>query len=217
MGFDIMHLNLHKTFSTRMAAASGRRSDRVRGVLRQYLPAPPSRTRRRRQPEVRRAPATRWGPDPSFWGNFGVLLEHSGHQVLGAEGLRRVAENARVDANYLRVRCETRTTQVRPTCMHEVVLRGTGFRKYGVRRSMGERLMDYGCIHDDLFPLIVEARMIEPTSAEPREPRRFHRCDVRASRRWKIPTHPASPHADARAPLDEGLAARVLELTWKST
>ena len=224
MGFDIMHLNLHKTFSTPHGGGGpGAGPIGVRGVLRQYAPGP--RLERARDGSLRFAPAPpdAVGPIHSYWGNFGVLLRALTYiRSLGAEGLRRVAENAVLNANYLRVRLRDRfDVKYDLPCMHEVVLRGTAFKKYGVKTlDVAKRLMDYGLHPPTIyFPLIVEdALMIEPTECETRESldhfiESMHRIHQEMQENPEVILQ--APHATPVRRLDEGLAARALELTWK--
>jgi glycine dehydrogenase subunit 2 len=224
MGFDVMHLNLHKTFSTPHGGGGpGAGPIGVRGVLRRYLPGP----------RLERAPdgTLRWGAAPpgavgpvhSYWGNFGILLRALTYvKMHGRDGLRRVAENAVLNANYLRVRLRGayEVKYDRP-CMHEVVLRGTAFRKHGVKTlDVAKRLMDYGLHPPTIyFPLIVEdALMIEPTETENRESL-DHFVDAMLAIRQEMVENPEvilqAPHVTPVGRLDEGLAARQLDLTWK--
>jgi glycine dehydrogenase subunit 2 len=146
----------------------------VRGVLRRYLPAPRLERGADGRLNFTAAPPEAVGAIHSYWGNFGVLLRALTYiKSLGAEGLRRVAENAVLNANYIRVRLQdVYDVKYDRMCMHEVVLRGSGFRKYGVKTlDVAKRLMDYGLHPPTIyFPLIVEdALMIEPTECESRE------------------------------------------------
>jgi glycine dehydrogenase subunit 2 len=224
MGFDVMHLNLHKTFSTPHGGGGpGAGPIGVRGRLREYLPAP----RLERDPDgnlrLGGAPGGAVGSVHSFWGNFGVLLRAYAYILsLGGAGLRRVAENAVLNANYLRagLRVDFDIKYDRP-CMHEVVLRGTPFRKFGVKTlDVAKRLMDYG-IHPPTiyFPLIVEdALMIEPTECETRETLDDFVAAMRRIRREMEETPEVilrAPHATPVGRLDEARAARQLELVWE--
>ncbi len=223
MGFDIMHLNLHKTFSTPHGGGGpGAGPIGVRGVLRRYIPGP----------RIERDAGGRfcWGPAPdgavgsihSYWGNFGILLRALTYvKSNGSDGLRRIAENAVLNANYLRAKLRhAYDVKYERPCMHEVVLRGTGFRKFGVKTlDVAKRLMDYG-IHPPTiyFPLIVEdALMIEPTECETLETLDQF-VDAMLEIRREMEENPEvilqAPHTTIVRRLDEGLAARNLELTW---
>jgi len=225
MGFDVMHLNLHKTFSTPHGGGGpGAGPIGVSGVLKQYMPGP--RVERAADGTFRwaDAPAGAVGAIHSYWGNFGILLRALTYiKSNGCDGLRRIAENAVLNANYLRARLQDAfdVKYDRP-CMHEVVLRGTGFRKYGVKTlDVAKRLMDYGLHPPTIyFPLIVEdALMIEPTESETRETLDDFVAAMHAIRR-EMEENPEvvlqAPHTTLVRRLDEGLAARNLELTWRS-
>jgi len=223
MGFDVMHLNLHKTFSTPHGGGGpGAGPIGVSGVLRQYLPGP--RLERAANGTLRwqasRAGAV--GPIHSYWGNFGILLRALTYiKSNGCDGLRRIAENAVLNANYLRARLrDSFDVKYERPCMHEVVLRGTGFRKYGVKTlDVAKRLMDYGLHPPTIyFPLIVEdALMIEPTECETRESLDDF-VDAMLAIRREMEERPEvvtqAPHTTLVGRLDEALAARNLELTW---
>jgi glycine dehydrogenase subunit 2 len=224
MGFDVMHLNLHKTFSTPHGGGGpGAGPIGVRGVLRRYLPGPRLVRSAAGQLSWTAAPPEAVGPVHSYWGNFGVLLRALTYvKSLGSDGLRRVAENAVLNANYLRARLRGpyEVKYDRP-CMHEVVLRGTAFKKYGVRTlDVAKRLMDFGMHPPTIyFPLIVEdALMIEPTECETRESLDGF-VDAMLRIRREMEDDPEvirqAPHTTPVKRLDEGLAARNLELVWK--
>jgi len=224
MGFDVMHLNLHKTFSTPHGGGGpGAGPIGVSGVLRKYLPAPRLERRPDGKLHFAAAPPEAVGPVHSYWGNFGILLRALTYiKSNGAEGLRRIAENAVLNANYVRVGLQgTYDVKYDRMCMHEVLLRGNGFRKYGVKTlDVAKRLMDYGLHPPTIyFPHIVEdALMIEPTECESRESLDYFIMAMRRIRQ-EMEENPAvileAPHVTPVRRLDEGLAARVLELTWK--
>jgi glycine dehydrogenase subunit 2 len=224
MGFDVMHLNLHKTFSTPHGGGGpGAGPIGVRGVLRRYLPGPRLECAADGTLRFADAPAGAVGPIHSWWGNFGVLLRALTYiKMHGHDGLRRIAENAVLNANYLRARLRGayEVKYDRP-CMHEVVLRGNGFRKHGVKTlDVAKRLMDYGLHPPTIyFPLIVEdALMIEPTEDESRESL-DHFADAMLRIRQEMVENPeiilSAPHSTPVRRLDEGLAARQLDLVWR--
>ena len=172
MGFDVMHINLHKTFSTPHGGGGpGAGPIAVTETLAPYLPGP----------VVARAsdgtfgfvrPERSIGRVRSFAGNFGVLVRaYTYVRALGGEGLTEVAEQAVLSANYLKeLLRDAWPLAFDRTCMHEFVLSGGQMRKStGVRTlDVAKRLLDYG-IHPPTvyFPLIVdEALMIEPTETE---------------------------------------------------
>ncbi len=178
MGFDVLHYNLHKTFSTPHGGGGpGAGPVGVVAELAPYLPGPVvDREMSEEGPRyVWRMPERSIGRVKSFWGNFGVLVRaYTYIRMLGAEGLRAVAENAVLNANYLQARLKG----VYPipygerTCMHEFVMQGKIEGASGIRAlDISKRLIDYG-FHPptNYFPLIVpEALMIEPTETESKD------------------------------------------------
>ncbi|HYF00294.1 MAG TPA: aminomethyl-transferring glycine dehydrogenase subunit GcvPB, partial [Planctomycetota bacterium] len=174
-GIDVMHFNLHKTFSTPHGGGGpGSGPVACKKLLEPYLPLP----RVVREESRFRFDANRpksIGRVKSFWGNVGMHIRaYTYIRYHGAEGLRRNAEQAVLNANYLlsRLRGHFKVAYDRP-CMHEFVLDGTPLlKKTGVRTlDVAKRLLDYGMHPPTIyFPLIVhEALMIEPTETENRE------------------------------------------------
>lgn len=172
MGFDAMHFNLHKTFSTPHGGGGpGAGPVVVSDALAPFLPGPvPVRAADGSIELVE--PALSIGRMRSSWGNFGVLIRAWTYiRGLGGFGIRSASADAVLSANYLRVALqETYDVAVDRICMHEFVLTGTRFKKdYGVRTlDVAKRLLDFG-IHPPTvyFPLIVdEALMVEPTETD---------------------------------------------------
>jgi glycine cleavage system P protein (glycine dehydrogenase) subunit 2 len=171
MGFDVMHLNLHKTFSTPHGGGGpGSGPVLCSKRLAPFLPLPrivreANGYRRRWESE------NSIGMVSSFGGNFGVYLRAYLYSILhGNYGLRRVAEQAVVNANYLKEGLSRTFTLPFPQpCMHEFVLQADNYLSQGVRAlDIAKRLLDYG-IHPPTvyFPLIVkECLLIEPTECE---------------------------------------------------
>jgi glycine dehydrogenase subunit 2 len=167
-GIDVMHFNLHKTFST-PHGGGGPGAGMVAAVkeLAPFLPGPLAR-RRAGKYELA-MPEKSIGRLKAFYGNFGVLVRAYCYvRMQGAEGLRRIAENSVLNANYLRARLE-KTYKLKYTrpCMHEFVAMGDVAP--GIRTlDIAKRLIDYGFHPPTIyFPLIVpEALMIEPTETE---------------------------------------------------
>lgn len=172
MGFDALHINLHKTFSAPHGGGGpGAGPVCVTETLAPYLPGP--------VPYLRddgsygfAEPARSIGRVRSFYGNFGILVRAYAYvRALGGEGLREVSEQAVLSANYLkeRLRCAYDLPYDR-MCMHEFVLSGSRQkREHGVRTlDVAKRLLDHGFHPPTVyFPLIVEeALMIEPTETE---------------------------------------------------
>jgi glycine dehydrogenase subunit 2 len=189
LGFDVMHYNLHKTFSTPHGGGGpGAGAVGVAAQLVDYLPGPivvrsaggGQGAGGRRQEAG--GGAFRWHMPPksigrvkAFYGNFGILVRaYTYIRMHGAEGLRAVSENAVLNANYLQARLKG----VYPiphgdrTCMHEFVAQGILESATGIRTmDIAKRLMDFGSHPPTVyFPLIVpEALMIEPTETESKE------------------------------------------------
>ncbi len=167
-GIDVMHFNLHKTFST-PHGGGGPGAGMVAAVreLAPFLPGPIAGRSAGKYELV--MPEKSIGRLKAFYGNFGVLVRAYCYvRMQGAEGLCRVAENSVLNANYLRARLE-KTFKLKYTrpCMHEFVAMGDVAP--GIRTlDIAKRLIDYGFHPPTIyFPLIVpEALMIEPTETE---------------------------------------------------
>ncbi|MEW6724001.1 MAG: aminomethyl-transferring glycine dehydrogenase subunit GcvPB [Bacillota bacterium] len=173
MGFDVIHLNLHKTFGT-PHGGGGPGSGPV-GVKQELLPFLPVPVVVRRDDgyalDYDRPQSI--GRVHAFYGNFGVVVKAWAYILsLGPDGLRQVSEDAILNANYL-------LKKLRPhfdlpydrICKHEFVLSGRRQAKLGVHTAdMAKRLLDFGVHAPTIyFPLIVEeAIMIEPTETEPK-------------------------------------------------
>ena len=176
MGFDALHINLHKTFSTPHGGGGpGAGPVCVTDELAEFLPGPLVG----QDPEDRTyhfiTPQNSIGRVKSWYGNFGVLVRaYTYIRALGASGLRLSAEQAVISANYLRTQLRDEFNVVHDrACMHEFVMSGSRQKKEsGVRTlDMAKRLLDYGFHPPTIyFPLVVEeAMMIEPTETEPLE------------------------------------------------
>jgi glycine dehydrogenase subunit 2 len=170
-GIDVMHFNLHKTFST-PHGGGGPGAGMVGAVakLKDFLPGPLAVLEGGKYRMV--MPDKSIGRMKSFYGNFGVLVRaYTYVRMLGARGLRRLAENAVLNANYLKVLIEgTYPVKYPRRCMHEFVAMGDIAE--GVHTlDVAKRLIDYGFHPPTIyFPLIVsEALMIEPTETEDKE------------------------------------------------
>lgn len=175
MGFDVVHLNLHKTFSTPHGGGGpGAGPICVTAELAPFLPGPlvveEDEVYRLEWPEGRPAIHTHLG-------NVGVHLRALAYILrLGEEGLRRVSDLAVLNANYLLKRLTGKgvlKVDHAAECLHEFIATGRDWkREYGVRTlDIAKRLLDYGVHAPTIyFPLIVEeALMIEPTETESKE------------------------------------------------
>ncbi len=222
VGFDIMHVNLHKTFST-PHGGGGPGSGPVGVVegLSDFLPVP--RVVKEGDSFTLSYESEKTiGKVHSFMGNFNVMVKAYAYiRSLGAEGLRGVAENAIINANYLMSRLKKTFDLKYPgPCMHEFVLSGRNLKKYGVRTTdVAKRLLDYGLHAPTVyFPLIVEeALMIEPVETESRESVE-HFAEVMEKIAEEAKTNPELLHeAPVTTPvrrLDEARAARNPDLCW---
>jgi len=173
IGFDVMHFNLHKTFST-PHGGGGPGSGPVGVVekLKPFLPIPMVGKNENGYYLDYSHETTSLGKVHSFYGNFAVLVRAYIYiKMLGAKGLRRVSENAILNANYLMKRLSPYFhIQHQEYCMHEFVMDGTKQKKEnGVSTlDIAKRLLDKGFHAPTVyFPLIIpEAMMVEPTETE---------------------------------------------------
>ncbi len=222
-GFDALHINLHKTFSTPHGGGGpGSGPVCVSAELAKYLPGPVA-VRLDDGSFDTAMPAESIGRMRGFLGNFGVLVRAYAYvRALGGEGLTEVAEQAVLSANYLKSRLSGAfDLPYDRICMHEFVLSGAGLkREHGVRTlDIAKRLLDYGFHPPTIyFPLLVdEALMIEPTETEPLEA-----MDAFADAMLAIAEEAAAcPESLHEAPfttpvrrLDEARAARTPVLRW---
>lgn len=174
MGFDVVHLNLHKTFSTPHGCGGpGAGVVGVNEKLIDFLPVPLVIKKQgyfHFDYKVKHS----IGRLRAFYGNFGVLVRAYAYILrLGKQGLLRVAHNAVVNANYIKERLKDSYEVAYPkTCMHEVVFSCSRQKERGASAmDIAKRLIDYG-IHPPTmyFPLIVkEALMVEPTETESKQ------------------------------------------------
>lgn len=193
LGFDVMHFNLHKTFSTPHGGGGpGAGPVGCAATLAPFLPGPivaeeqvpvehehdDTCDHAHEDEEAYRyyweMPAQSIGRMKAFYGNFGICVRaYTYVRMLGAKGLREVSENAVLNANYLLARLKgVYPLPYDRTCMHEFVLSGVLPNAPSVHTmDIAKRLMDYGYHPPTVyFPLIVpEAIMIEPTETESKQ------------------------------------------------
>ncbi len=174
MGFDIVHLNLHKTFSTPHGGGGpGAGPIGVTEKLKDFLPVPVVNFNGKKYFFDYDLKDT-IGKVKAYYGNFGVLVRaYTYILMMGGRGLRQVSQDAVLSANYLREKLKkTYKLPYDRICMHEFVLSGDIQKELGVNTmGIAKRLMDAD-IHPPTvyFPMIVhEAMMIEPTETESRE------------------------------------------------
>jgi len=223
LGFDVFHLNLHKTFSTPHGGGGpGAGPIAVTSRLAPYLPAPHVRRDERGGLSLS-TPERSIGRLGMFHGNFGVLVRAYAYiRSLGADGLRAISEAAVLNANYVqaRLRGVYRLPYDR-RCMHEVVFSGSRQKAKGARTlDIAKRLIDYGFHPPTIyFPLIVdEAMMIEPTESESKETLDEF-CDAMLAIAREVEESPelvrAAPETTPIGRLDEATAARKPVLRWR--
>ncbi|WP_430785310.1 aminomethyl-transferring glycine dehydrogenase subunit GcvPB [Virgibacillus flavescens] len=174
MGFDVVHLNLHKTFTgPHGGGGPGSGPVGVSKELEPYLPKPLLvKTEDGYTFEYDRPNSI--GRVKPYYGNFGINLRaYTYIRTMGAEGLKKVSEYAVLNANYMMRKLEKEFDLPYPQhCKHEFVLSGKRQKKLGVRTlDVAKRLLDYGYHPPTIyFPLNVEeAIMIEPTETESKE------------------------------------------------
>lgn len=224
MGFDVVHVNLHKTFGTPHGGGGpGAGPVGVKAHLADFLPHPLAA----RQGDTYRFDYDRplsIGKVKNFYGNYSVIVKaYTYIKSLGGEGLKEACQHAVLNANYLR--CQLRDVYHIPQdrlCKHEFVATSKNQASKGVTTlDIAKRLIDYGYHPPTVyFPLIVhEAIMIEPTETESKE-----RLDdfvqtmkviaLEAADLPELVIH--APHDAAIKRVDEVTAARKPILKWEA-
>jgi glycine dehydrogenase subunit 2 len=223
-GADVMHLNLHKTFSTPHGGGGpGSGPVAVKRILEPYLPSP----------TVEKSPDGKFhlnydrpksiGRVRAFMGNFGMAVRALAYMLAnGPEGLRQTTEDAVLTANY--VRSQLRDSYDLPydrPCMHECVFSDRRQAAHGVRTGdIAKRLIDYGFHpYTTSFPLIVPgALMIEPTESAGKEELDAF-IDALQAIAEEVERDPQivlkAPYTTRVTRLDEVAAARKPVLRWK--
>ncbi len=228
MGFDIVHFNLHKTFSTPHGGGGpGAGPVGVKQALAPFLPFPLIERRATAQGDrfqFEKNRKTAVGRVHSFYGNFGILLRaYTYIRRLGAEGLLDISRNTILNANYLKKQLEADYAipyGARP-CMHEFVVSAKQFKSQGVHAwDIAKRLMDYGFYPPTInFPLIVEeALMIEAPESESKETLdRFAKAMHAICGEIKEDPEKViqAPHTCVIKRVDETLAARQLNVRYQ--
>ncbi|WP_085993580.1 aminomethyl-transferring glycine dehydrogenase subunit GcvPB [Oceanobacillus senegalensis] len=216
MGFDIVHLNLHKTFTTPHGGGGpGAGPVGVKKELIPYLPVP--RIEKDGENYVLNSDyPLSIGRVKGYHGNFGILVRaYTYIRTMGPEGLRQVSEGAVLHANYLRKKLEEHfDSPYKQLCKHEFVLSGSRQKKLGVRTlDMAKRLLDFGYHPPTIyFPLNVEeGLMIEPTETESKETMDAF-ADAMIQIAKEVEENPGivldAPHTTIVGRLDEVQAAR---------
>ena len=224
-GFDCMHLNLHKTFSTPHGGGGpGCGAIGLKSHLEPFLPMPVVRRNAGGKVCLETARPHSIGRVSAFFGQF--LMEVRALTYLlafGKEHMGDIARHAVLNANYVKARVAhvLPAAHNRP-CMHECVLTAQQYKKVGVRAlDISKRLIDYG-FHPptNYFPLIVpEAIMIEPTETECKEVLDQF-CDALIAICGEAMSDPDllhdAPTSQIVGRVDEAMAVKNLDVRWKS-
>jgi glycine dehydrogenase subunit 2 len=224
LGFDVIQLNLHKTFSTPHGGGGpGSGPVGVSAKLVDYLPVPRI---------IKSGNGYNWsdkfpntiGRVRAFYGNFNVVVKaYTYIRSIGAEGLKHATEMAVLNANYIKEKLKPYfDLPYDRVCMHECVFSGNRqVAESGVHTTdIAKRLIDYGYHPPTIyFPLIVpEAIMIEPTETESKETLDTF-CDAMIAIAAEAKENPQrvkeSPLSTPVSRLDEVLAARKPDVAWK--
>ena len=216
MGFDVVHLNLHKTFTgPHGGGGPGSGPVGVKADLIPYLPKPVL---------VKEESGYRFdyerpqsiGRVKPYYGNFGINVRaYTYIRTMGPDGLKQVSENAVLNANYMMRRLQDAfVLPYTQHCKHEFVISGKKQKKLGVRTlDMAKRLLDFGYHPPTIyFPINVEeCMMIEPTETESKETLDEF-CDRLLQIAKEAEDHPEivqeAPHTTIIGRLDETTAAR---------
>jgi len=223
LGFDVIQLNLHKTFSTPHGCGGpGSGPVGVAKHLVPYLPVP----RISKQDGIYTLSdgyPDSIGKVKAFFGNFNVMVKAYAYiRSLGAEGLKRTSEMAVLNANYIKERLRSHyDLPYDRVCMHECVFSGRNqVKESNVYTSdIAKRLLDYGFHPPTIyFPMIVpEALMIEPNETESKETLDAF-CDAMIAIAEEAKEDPdrvkSAPHSTPVRRLDEVLAARKPDVCW---
>jgi len=225
LGVDVVHINLHKTFSTPHGGGGpGAGPVGVKKELAPFLPIPVTEKNQETYRLSYERPQS-IGKVRAFYGNFGILLRAYAYILsMGPEGLRRASEMAVVNANYLmsRLKGTYHLPYDRP-CMHECIFTDRLQEKAHVSTlDIAKRLIDYGFHPPTIyFPLVVKgALMIEPTETESKENLDgFIQAMIQIAREAEDRPellHQAPQRVKVRR-VDEVLAARKPKLKWTNT
>ena len=223
MGFDVVHLNLHKTFTgPHGGGGPGSGPVGVKADLIPFLPKPVVAKRGEDYVLDYDRPLSIGRVKP-FYGNFGINVRaYTYIRSMGPDGLKAVTENAVLNANYMMRRlADHYELPFDKHCKHEFVLSGRRQKKLGVRTlDVAKRLLDFGYHPPTIyFPLIVEeCLMIEPTETEAKETLDAF-CDVMIQIAKEAEENPEivqeAPHTTIVGRMDETKAARKPVLRYK--
>ena len=222
LGVDVMHLNLHKTFSTPHGGGGpGAGPVAMKKILEPFRPVPILVEKEGGRLALESVRPASIGRVKAFSGNFGVLVRALAYILAYGPGIRQATEDAVLNANYIRKHLEgVYDLPYSLPSMHEVVFSDAHQKKNGVSTmDIAKRLIDYGFHpYTTAFPLIVPgALMIEPTESESKE-----ECDLFIDAMRSIAEEAAgnpdlvktAPHSTRVRRLDEVGAARKPILRW---
>ena len=223
-GYDMMHFNLHKTFTIPHGGGGpGAGAVGATAALAKHLPSPMVVKKQDGQFALDHDRPHSIGRLHAYNGNFAHMVRAYAYcKAIGGKGLREVSENAVLNANYIKALIkDDYDIPYNRHCMHEFVASGSRQKKLGVKTSdISKRLLDFG-MHapTNYFPLIVpEALMIEPTETENRETLEEFSAVMRQIAR-EAETNPeivtSAPHNTPVRRLDEATAARTLDIAYK--
>ena len=223
MGFDVVHINLHKTFSTPHGGGGpGSGPVGVKKELIPFLPVPIVTFDGGKYDLEYDRPLS-IGRMHSFYGNFGVIVRAYAYiRTMGPDGLRQASEDAVLNANYCL--SQLREDYYAPFdrySMHECIITSKNQKQFGVKTlDIAKRLLDYGYHPPTIyFPLIVdEAIMIEPTETESKETLDgFIKAmrEIAKEARTDVTQILNAPHDTVVGRLDETAAARKPVVRWK--
>jgi len=223
LGFDAVHFNLHKTFSTPHGGGGpGSGPVAVRKTLEQFLPVPVIREKDNTYYFDYDLPDS-IGKVQSFFGNFLIMVRaYTFLRIIGEDGLDAISRATILNANYIIQSLKDYYYLTYPGfCMHEGVLSGKNLKDYGVKTlDVAKRLLDFGFHAPTVyFPLIVsEALMIEPTESESRQTLEQF-IEVMKLIYKEAKENPevlkSAPHNTPVRRLDEVRAVRELKLRWQ--
>ena len=224
MGFDVMHINLHKTFSTPHGGGGpGSGPVGVRKGLEPFLPVPRVVENADGSLDIDTGSPDTLGAVSAFTGNFLVALRaYTYILTLGRENIRMVGPLATLNANYIKERLkDLYELPVEGLCKHEFVFNGLRDKSTGITTmDIAKRLLDYGFHAPTIyFPLLFhESLMIEPTENESKETIDAF-IDIMRSIAHEAATEPetlhAAPHNTPISRVDDVLAAKHPVLTYR--
>lgn len=223
MKFDCVHINLHKTFSTPHGGGGpGAGPVCVSERVKDFLPVPQI-VKEDDNYKLDFGPENSIGKMHGFFGNFGVLVRaYTYIRMHGAEGLRRISENAVINANYVFARIKDHfEVPYDEYFMHEFIISGNKQKKLAgvTTRDIAKRLLDYGYHAPTVyFPLVVpEAMLVEPTETENKQNLDGF-ADAMIAIAKEVETNPEivknAPHSTEIKRVDEAKAAREINIRY---